>query len=83
MMCQRLWVARCLVGFWMVVSLLGNIASSETHSAEQLSLDQPVNLYAWKYRPGDEPSWANPDLDDQDWKEVALTTTAEQRAGPG
>ncbi|RMH22471.1 MAG: response regulator [Acidobacteria bacterium] len=37
------------------------------------SLEQPVSIAgAWRFHPGDDPAWARPDFDDEDWAEIEV-----------
>jgi hypothetical protein len=43
---------------------LPHISIDQILSGESITLS---NLEGWKYSPGDNPEWANPDFDDSDW----------------
>jgi hypothetical protein len=78
---QSMWRRGWLAGFWVLWLVFSGVAQPETPPETPLSLDEPVKLSVWKYRPGDDPRWADPNLDDRDWKVLHLDTQAFTEAG--
>ncbi len=75
------WRRGWLAGFWVLWLVFSGAAQPETPPETPLSLDEPVQLSVWKYRSGDDPRWADPNLDDRDWKLLNLDTQAFTEAG--
>lgn len=84
---QKAWCDWLLAVLWVLVLAAWGAAQSETPPETSLSLDKPVELTTWKYQPGDEPRWADPNLDDRDWPTLHLDArveaTTKPRTGPG
>lgn len=38
--------------------------------AETINAGESIYITEWKYHPGDDPSWADPDYDDSSWETV-------------
>ncbi len=50
-------------------------AASAQAVVELLEADRPVSLsVAWKFRAGDDPTWAEPGFDDSDWRQIRIPT---------
>jgi hypothetical protein len=58
--------------FWLTV-VVAQAQTAVTLYANQLRNGQAVELdkHGWKYSPGDDPAWADPQLDDRAWATLA------------
>ncbi|QUW04269.1 SpoIIE family protein phosphatase [Chloracidobacterium validum] len=74
---SRIWLGLLLV--WLL-GMPGLGQPSPT--AGSPNLDQPITLYTWKYRSGDDPAWAAPGLNDTDWLPLNLAPGPTFSGGP-
>ncbi len=61
----------------LALLLLSAIAQVHAEAIEIYDLGQPTSIAGiWQFKPGDDPGWADPQLDDSDWQAVKVPATA-------
>lgn len=85
-MCNPIKAALLLVTGLIVASVAASQVSegwNEVVVLDQEDLEQPTGLVKdWRYHPGDDPTWADPDYDDTGWR-LALPSLENVEPGPG
>ncbi len=82
-----IWLSRVLLCALLAAAGLAGVDCAEaresTTADESLTaenLRQPLVLSAgWRWRGGDDPAWAAPDLDDRDWRALRATDELRER----